>query len=502
MIKTGCVNAGTRRRNSMLKKSVLVVVVVVLFLTIPVTSFASDENEGPSPYWLIPFATVLLSIAVIQFITKRRWDMNVAVGLGLLVIGYYMSENPQRMTETGLEYFSFLSLIGSLFVVSGGIYINVPSGRATPLTNVGLLAIGAVVANIVGTTGASMMLIRPYLQLNKGRVRPYHIAFFIFVVSNIGGAVTPVGDPPLLMGYLQGIPFFWISGRVLPIWFMTVGIVLVEFFIIDLLHFQKLPKGQEAITKAEAEPGQKTGGLLNVIFICVILGAVFWTTPWREVVMIGSAAGSWVYTRLMEPWIHQNNKFSFAPITEVAILFFGIFATMVPALEWLETNAASLGIQTAGQFFWATGSLSAVLDNTPTYLNFLYTAMGLLVNPETIAQVQAVLNNPELLLASSQNVQTLVAGINQYFPGQVLSADQMQVAYLMILWPKFLVAISIGAVFCGAITYIGNGPNLMIWAFVKEHELPCPSFFGYIFKYSLLYLIPVFVLVWLVMFVL
>ncbi|NUM25679.1 MAG: sodium:proton antiporter [Candidatus Buchananbacteria bacterium] len=443
---------------------------------------------------MLPFAALLLAIALGPFLNRwwEKYYFVVSFGLAAITIGYYLSLNQsERLVETSYEYISFICLIGSLYVVAGGIHINVP-GQATPLTNVIMLAIGAVIANIVGTTGASMILIRPYLRLNRGRVRPHHIVFFIFVVSNIGGALTPIGDPPLFLGYLQGIPFFWITTRVVLPWITTIAIVLTVFYIIDWWHIHKFPIRYRHKPDETVSSGSE--GVQNILFVGVILGAVFLDSPLREIVMMGSALTSLFSTRRR---VYQKNDFKFRPITEVAILFFGIFATMIPALEWLECNACELGICTPGQFFWATGSLSSVLDNAPTYLNFLVTATGLLVNQETITQVQTILSSAAPPTIVSGEVQLMLATINKYYAGESLSFDQLQVIYLLALYPAHVIAISVGAVFFGAMTYIGNGPNLMVKSIAEAAGVKCPSFLSYILKYSLLILIPVYLVVWL-----
>ena len=306
---------------------------------------------------ILPFVLLLAAIAVGPFINRHWWEKYypfVAVGLGFVPVAYYLFVigNGTRMLQTGIEYFSFIVLIGSLFVVSGGIHIRI-KGKSTPLANVFLLAIGAVVANFLGTTGASMILIRPYLRVNKYRLCGYHVVFFIFVVSNIGGALTPIGDPPLFLGYLKGVPFFWVLEYVWHIWLIAVAAVLGVFWVIDYLSFTKFEAGKKHVAESELHEDAEVSGMQNIFFLTVILIAVFIEHPHflREALMIAAAAGSYLTTKRE---IHKKNDFNFVPIKEVAILFIGIFATMVPALDWLEVNAmsSSIGGPEHFQAFW------------------------------------------------------------------------------------------------------------------------------------------------------
>jgi len=400
------------------------------------------------PLWAsTPFILMLLSIALIPLINHRWWEKNypfVSLSLGALSLLLYLTlfKDSETVWHTALEYFSFISLIGSLFVVTGGILIRI-EGAATPWLNALILFSGAVVSNLIGTTGASMLLIRPFLRLNKMRLKPYLVAFFIFLVSNIGGALTPIGDPPLFLGYLKGVPFFWLVEHVWFIWLFTIALVLAVFLFFDFRN----KKGLEEPVFA-GKPGIILLGKRNFLFLGMIILAVFLQTPLREVIMIAAAVASYFLTPHS---IHQDHDFNFEPIKEVAILFLGIFATMIPALQYLETHAQGFGLHSPGQFFWLTGSLSSFLDNAPTYLTFLSTAMG------------------------------------------ALGKD---VTGLLLQTPKDVVAISLGAVFFGAMTYIGNGPNFMVKSISDRAGVKNPSFLAYIFRFSLPVLLPVFLLVW------
>ncbi|HEX2999215.1 MAG TPA: sodium:proton antiporter [Armatimonadota bacterium] len=397
----------------------------------------------------LPFVLMVLSIAVGPFIRDNWWERNyrtVSFSLGALVVlvEVLFLRSPGRIWGTFLEYFAFIALIASLFVVTGGIVIHI-EGRATPLKNCLLLLVGAMLSNVMGTTGAAMLLIRPYLRLNRNRLKPYLVVFFIFLIANVGGALTPIGDPPLFLGYLQGVPFLWPLRHIWPIWLLAVALLLAVFYGFD--------SHNEGDAAAPAErSGLRLQGGYNLFFLALILGAVLLPTPWREVVMLGAAMASYFFTPHA---IRQEHDFSFQPIQEVAILFAGIFATMMPALTWLEGNAQHLGLTTPGAYYWGSGSLSAFLDNAPTYLSFLTAAMGF-----------EGMSTPDLLFNS----------------------------------PQFVRAISVGSVFFGACTYIGNGPNFMVKCIADQFGAKSPSFFGYIVRYTLPILLPIYALVWLIFF--
>jgi len=457
---------------------------VVLAMTIEHLAGASYKIVPVQPFMLAPFILLLLCIAIVPFISSDWWGRRyplVSYGLGLIGVLYYflVLQNGTRMMHTAMEYFSFICLIGSLFVVSGGIHIKI-KGRSTPMANVLLLAIGAVVANLFGTTGASMLLIRPYIRVNSYRVSGYHIVFFIFIVSNIGGLLTPIGDPPLFLGYLKGVPFFWVMARTWHIWALANVLVLGVFYVIDRHNYRKIPLPLEHKIEEEGEHA-RIQGLHNIIFLFVILGAVFLNRPFREIIMLCAAVGSYLTTR---DDVHRQNDFNFIPIKEVAILFAGIFATMVPVLDWLELNASNLGIVGPGPFYWGSGILSSFLDNAPTYLNFLSAAGGLHnLNVDNPQHMQALLG-----LLSPEQVSQLKGIVGS--PTCILNAES---------W-RYVQAISAGAVMFGANTYIGNGPNFMVKSIAEQAQVRMPSFFGYMVKYSIPVLVPIFFIVWFIFF--
>lgn len=418
------------------------------------------------PPWLVlPFALLLLLIAVMPLApagAKHWWERHyakVAVSLAAIVTTYYLGRvdgGGLRMLHSAREYLSFISLIGALFIVAGGIHLKV-KGEATPLANVVFLFMGAGLANVIGTTGASMVLIRPFIRMNKIRVSAHHVVFFIFVVSNVGGSLTPIGDPPLFLGYLRGVPFFWLPEHVIPAWLFTVGLILGAFYLFDRRSFAHAP----AAIRREIAGSHETwrfDGAINVLLLAVVIGAVFLPDRWfvREIVMLGAAFASY---RLTNRQVHEENHFSFGPIKEVAWLFLGIFATMVPALDYLGAHGQEFEFTRPAHYYFATGSLSSVLDNAPTYVNFL-----------KLAEVRA----PGAAAAAG-------AGLD----------EQGQVRALIAHQPLTLVAVSLGAVFFGAMTYIGNGPNFMVKSIAHDAGVHTPSFFGYILKYSLPVLLPI-----------
>lgn len=417
---------------------------------------------SPNPIFILPFVLLLACIALMPFIAKHWWEHHypkVAVGLGLITTLYYWLGLGElgHLGHTMVEYFSFISLIGSLFVVSGGIHLQV-SGQARPINNAAFLAAGAVLANIVGTTGASMLMIGPWIRMNRRRFSMYHTAFFIFVISNTAGCLTPIGDPPLFLGYLKGIPFFWTLQHLHIPWALMVCSLIVVFLVFDTRNYNRM-RHELGESMARRERWVFTG-LTNVIFLAIILGAVLYIpTPFREIVMLVAAFGSYGLT---SKHIHQQNEFTFGPIKEVAWLFLGIFATMVPALDYLGLHARELGLSSPFAFYFATGSLSAVLDNAPTYLTFLSASVGTYSHPVT---------GVPLLLDR-------VADIHTYLD----------------LGHAELVAISLGAVWFGAMTYIGNGPNLLVKAIIEQAGCPAPHFLEYFYRYSLPFLFPLLII--------
>jgi Na+/H+ antiporter NhaD/arsenite permease-like protein len=467
------------------------------------------EHPIPNPLMIIPFGALLLLVALGPLFFAKWWHHHypkVAIALGAVTVAYYLVgfRAPARVVEVAHEYFSFISLIGSLFVVAGGIHITV-KGEATPAENVIFLLFGAMIANFVGTTGASMLLIRPWIRMNKYRVTAHHIVFFIFLVSNLGGCLTPIGDPPLFIGFLKGVPFWWVIQHCWPMWLVVIGAVLAIFFVVDYRNYLRAPKSVRA---AIAEPPDtwKFEGGVNVFLLLIILAAVFILKPMfvREFLMLGAAFASYYLTK---PSIHEANEFNFEPVKEVAILFVGIFATMLPALDWLAANARTIAVGTPTFFYWGTGLLSASLDNAPTYYTFLIAAAGLFISPETLSQLEALArtngaNLAEFAAPIRHAFVTMQSTHPELLTGKTIDPDQLKVAFMLAndLPARCIAAISVSAVFFGAMTYIGNGPNFMVRSIAQHHKVHTPGFIGYLVKFALPYLLPPLALIWLIFF--
>jgi len=413
---------------------------------------------------VVPFAGLLLSIALLPLFAPSLWARHyakVCLAFGVPVAGFFLLRAPRELLHTVLEYASFLILLASLFTISGGILLR-GTLRGSAGINCAILAVGAVLANVFGTTGASMLLIRPLLRANAHRHRKAHVVvFFIFVVANIGGALTPIGDPPLFLGYLRGVPFFWTLRAMGLLWAVAVGLVIGVFYLVDrrALALDTVAGGDGGPVRAgvpdmvavagEARVPLSIEGKINLPLLGVVIGAVFLPTPWREMAMAAAAVVSAWKTPAK---VREENEFTWHPIEEVAILFAGIFATMIPALLILKARGAELGVVTPAHFFWATGALSSFLDNAPTYLTFFSLAQG---------------------VGGAQTV----AGVS----------------------PPLLQAIGAGAVFMGANSYIGNAPNFMVKAIAEEAGVRMPSFFGYM-AWSCGILLPIFALLTLIFF--
>ena len=453
----------------------------------------------PNPWMILPFGLLLGMVALAPLFFADWWAkhyLKVVLVLGALTLGYYLLglHAYARTLETAEDYVKFIALVGSLFVVSGGIHISV-KGEATPGVNVVFLLVGAVVANLLGTTGASMLLIRPWIRMNKYRVTGHHIVFFIFIVSNVGGCLTPIGDPPLFLGFLKGIPFWWVAEHCWPMWAVGLGVLLAMFFVVDSRNYRRAPRPVRE--KETASERWRCDGLANVFFLAVILGAVFLERPLflREALMLAAALGSYFTTK--KP-VHAANHFDFHPIKEVAILFIGIFATMMPALDWLAANAPSLlgANPVAGVFYWGAGGLSSVLDNAPTYLAFLSAVFGSFVDSDSVVQVQHLIQTGGTDLATfvhgshAEAIKNTFLALQKYHGDQVLakgvSVDEIKVCFLLgnVAFNNYILAISVGAVFFGACTYIGNGPNFMVKSIAAHQKVHTPTFVGFILRYT------------------
>jgi len=330
------------------------------------------------------------------------------------------------------------------------------------------------------------------------------VIFFIFIVSNVGGCLTPIGDSPLFLGYLYGIPFWWVAQHCLVIWAVGVSMLLAMFYFVDRINFARAPR--DIREKETAHEEWRFDGLGNIFFLALILVAVFIREPLfvREILMLIAAAGSYFATKKS---VHQSNNFDFHPIKEVAILFIGIFATMMPALDWLQRNAHAFGTPTPGLYYWGTGILSSTLDNAPTYLSFLSAAFGSFVNEQTVTQILHLVQNGGVdLTNASEPIRATYEALQKYHSVHLASGnvgvEEIEVAFLLgnNAFNNYIVAISVGSVFFGANTYIGNGPNFMVKSIAEQQKVQTPTFLGYVFKFSFPFMLPVLVAVWWVFF--
>ena len=446
---------------------------------------AAHASAGVPGWLCVPFAALLLCVALGPIAAPHWWEKRqglvVAVLSAALLVVYGMLQGGSAAVELGLEcmindYLTFIVLLFGLFCVAGNITL-VGDLAGSPRINVALLLFGTLLSSCIGTTGSSMLMVRPIIKMNAWRKRKRHIMiFFIFLISNIGGCLTPIGDPPLLMGFSRGVPFFW-SLRLLPIMALNAVILLTAFYFVDMRAYRKdIAIGRKPDI---SKPGTDVhiDGLHNIIFLVVIVAAVILSGVLPTLPAFQDASGNVLgihiyghvtltYPALIEivmillsallsfkttpVSVRQANHFTWGAIKEVAVLFVGIFITMQPALMILKEHGASLGLDTPFQMFWVTGALSSFLDNTPTYLVFLTTAC-------------------------------------------TMGASSGLVTSLGIVPAQMLTAISCGAVFMGANSYIGNAPNFMVKAISDENGIRMPSFFGYL-GWSACFLLPVFLL--------
>lgn len=422
---------------------------------------------------VVPFVVLLLSIAVCPLVHARWWHRHypdVAFFFGAVVGAYYLTAyrgvgGTAVLAHTAAEYVAFIALIGGLYVVSGGVVVRLAK-PVSPAANTVFLLVGAVLANIVGTTGASVLLIRPFLRANEGRLKPLHVVFFIFIVSNCGGLLTPIGDPPLYLGFVKGVPFFWTTRWLGVSWALVVGCLLAVFFVFDSRASKQAGGAAAEEPRATLLPRIAVSAHpRTLVLLGLMVGAVFLDpvlgryinlhhVPVGAIVQIVLAVLAYTTTPQAT---RAENDFSMEPVKEVGVLFAGIFLTMMPALAYLAANGARLGVDSPTAFYFATGTLSATLDNAPTYLNFLQVAIA----PDDV---------------SPQRVRSLI------------STDEGRLV---------LEAISTGAVFFGAMTYIGNGPNFMVRAIAERGGVKMPSFFAYA-GWAVVILLPVLVMHWFV----
>jgi len=480
------------------RKSLFILIFLIILVFSPLAGstdilLAGEGGSGSElgsvlPLWTaIPFIGILLSIAIFPLIAPHFWHHHfpkVAAAWALIfAIPFLIVYRGQAVHEIlhiyFIDYIPFIILLWGLFTISGGIFIR-GSLKGTPILNTFLILIGTLLASWVGTTGAAMIMIRPLLRANEDRKHKVHlIVIFIFLVANIGGTLTPLGDPPLFLGFLHGVDFFWTLG-LLPELIVTAVILLIVLYIWDSILYKKenLP---DPVNKEKVPI--KVEGAFNFLFLLGVIAGVLFSGVakigdvnvlgvhmqiqgiMRDVWIIGMGLLS---LKLTSKVIREENEFSWFPIQEVAYLFAGIFMTIIPALAILKAGehgalaALIRAVETPKDFFWVTGSLSSFLDNAPTYLTFFNTALGKLGLTEPM--------------------------VREAFEAGTISTSFPE-------FEKLLIGISLGAVFMGAVTYIGNAPNFMVRSIAEESGIKMPSFFGYMFKYSIPILIPVFIVV-------
>jgi len=428
-----------------------------------------------STIFILPFILLLLSVAIVPLISEKFWEKNFTKVIlsftGITLFSdLFILHDIRTPILSFIEYLQFIIFIAVLYIISGGIYLEI-NKKGTPLVNCLLLLIGALISNFIGTTGAATLLIRPFMKINRGRLEPYHIIFFIFIVCNIGGSLSPIGDPPLFSGFLKGVPFFWtLKHNILP-WIFANGLLLIIFFFLDNNNNKKCC---EVIDKSKII---NIKGKLNFLYILLTLLAIF-VNPiiipsiptinvfghniafMRELLLL--AIGICAY-KTSDKEILEKNEFTLAPIHELCILFLGIFITMAPALHIIEDKLQYVdpSLITPTLLYWVAAFFSSFLDNTPTYINSLAVCMSI--------------NNADI-----SNVHDVLAFSEGLYPNSI----------------EFLRTICLTSVFFGGFTYIGNGPNFMIKAIAEKNGVKMPSFFTYILKYSIVYLLPILTLIW------
>lgn len=468
-----------------MRRAVIAVTACGAFFLVPALAWASEAEPKRAlgtelPLWtVIPFVGILLSIAMFPLFAPRWWHRHFpkvsafwAAIFGVpFLIAYHGEAIHEMLHVVLLEYIPFIILLWALFTVAGGIHIR-GTLKGSPVSNLVILIIGTLIASWVGTTGASMILIRPVLRANGWRRHKVHvIVFFLFLVSNIGGSLTPLGDPPLFLGFLLGVPFFW-TLKLIPQMGFVAMILLLLFFLLDTYYYRR----EQARPEDTETVPIRIEGAHNILFLLVVVGGVLMSGMWhagsfmflgihmevqnvlRDGILVLTGFAS---LRTTKKEIHRANEFSWFPIKEVAYLFAGIFITIIPALAILkageEGGFGSLltALSQPSHYFWITGSLSSFLDNAPTYLTFFNSLLG------------------------------------KFFAGV---PAREAVDRLIVEQAVYLKAISLGAVFMGAMTYIGNAPNFMVRTISEEAGIRMPSFFGFMVKYSIPILIPTFLL--------
>ncbi len=475
---------------------VLALVLTGLFLIVRLLTHVPHPEPSPAAgiVWTAPFVLLLLGIALIPGIFPRWWEHYYGwfcLGLGVVAAAVYVQRYGgaamAQLSESMSLYIDFIVLLGALFVIASGIVVQVDR-PASPVLNVMVLLLAALLANVLGSMGASVLLARPFFRINRGRMKAFHVVFYVFIAANVGAALTSLGDPPLLLGFLSGVPFWFITIHAWPAWLLAVGLLLVMFYILD-----------RRCAPAAGARGTATGGTSavaeitihggeQILLLLAALAAVFLPSPWRDMVLILAAAVSLL---ICPNNLRKENRFSFKPIREIAILFCGIFLTMVPVLNLLSNQGRAGNLRywlnSPGKCFFAAGGLSSVLDNAPTYMAILQARLA--AHPRPAAGEK---ENSHIATRTGESKKMVTGAIAKRMTIRKKLADPKVAADVL--------AISLGAVFFGGLTWIGNGPNLIIRAIAQQEGVVCPGFMAYLFRYALPFLMPVLLVVWLIFF--
>ncbi|NNM85451.1 MAG: sodium:proton antiporter [Phycisphaerales bacterium] len=447
---------------------VIAVVVTSLFILAPF------EMRTQPPHvtwpWAMPFAALLLAIATLPALMPAWWQRFhgwISGGLGIAAAALYMLRfGPGAVAQSAESlgtYVDFIIAIGTLFIIGSAIEVRIHCDPS-PRVNVLCLLTGALLAGCLGTMGAAVLLARPFFRINRQHLAGRHVVFFVMIVANVGGAITPLGDPPLLLGFLSGVPFWWITMHAWPAWLLALTLLLAMFYALDSRATRRLP----ASPAPGAEPAVVISGLNQLAVLPLVLAALCLASPWREISLIVLAAASLL---ICPTSLRQANRFNFEPIVEVAVLFFGIFLTLAPVLNLLDNQSHNGQLakytSTPAASYLTTGLCSSVLDNAPTYMAMLHSQLITDTKPGTsniAASVQIKINLRRTLPNTQEQIMTRLTDPN---------------------FARQLLAISLGAVFFGGLTWIGNGPNLLVRAIAQQEGAMCPGFLGYLFRYAL-----------------
>ena len=474
--------------------------VLILAILVAIETLLSRIPRPISPAsvdtpWILPFIALLAGMALLPGLFPHWWERFYSwfcLSLGIAAaLGYMWRYGASAVAEISTSisiYINFIVLLGTLFIIASGLVVRL-NKPATPGFNVLLLLLAALFANVVGSMGASVLLARPFFQFNRGRIRPFHLVFFVMIVANVGASLTALGDPPLLLGFLTGVPFWWITLHAWKVWLLAMGLLLAIFYMLDRRERKTLPAGAVTTEPSVSVPFIDIDGAEQLGLLAVTLGALFLASPWRDAVMVVAAGLS----LLISPaGLRQENHFQFQSVREIGILFFAIFLTMTPVLTMLICQGRSGNLRpwlnSPAKCFFTTGALSSVLDNAPTYMAMMQVRLA---EHSVSRGKNATLRHPQHAAPARAARQ---AGSIVTSPSALRRKLANPAVALEVL------AISLGAVFFGGLTWIGNGPNLMIRAIARQEGVGCPDFISYLLRYALPTLGPVLVVVWLVFF--